>query len=80
MPQYCRSKASRMVSNHYGTAASLNVALLASELVCLTDELRQEFAPCLLRFEWSNQRLGHKLLFSGDWNRSATHTISGPNG
>ena len=59
------------------------MALPTSELACLTDELRQTLAPCPFRFEWSNQRQGHKLLLSGDWNRSATHTtrtISGPDG
>ena len=54
-----------------------------SELACLTDELRQAIAPCPFRFEWSNQRQGRKLLLSGDWNRSGSHTtrtIGGPNG
>ena len=59
------------------------MALPTSELACLTDELRQALTPCPFRFEWSNQRQGRKLLLSGDWNRSGTHTtrtISGPEG
>ena len=59
------------------------MALPTSELACLTEELRQALTPCPFRFEWSNQRQGRKLLLSGDWNRSGTHTtrtISGPEG
>ena len=59
------------------------MALPTSELACLTDELRQGLDLCPFRFEWANQRQGHKLLLSGDWNRRGartTRTINGPDG